>query len=358
MIFTNEKPMIKRNLLPKRRGYSLLETLIAIGIASIVMTSALSVVATIHYGQKRLQFTQDFYAEGRYLMERMAQMVRNNTIDYDYFFIEYGPPDSGGGSCGSDFDTRQVPGSTTTNDQTNRAALGYESIFFWDTNGDGSQNRNLGGKMPDGSDDACAIAWDNSDPATGLSNLYLINAGRTIRTSISFVDSDDADSDPDDIVVRRQLTTDLDDDGRGDVWGPYDMDGDGVYEPADGDVGLAWDATSTRCEILYDADNNGAYEEYPVLGDTANQDFCEQAYDFTSILPPAVMVNNLTFRPAPNQDPFLAFRVDAAQVHPHVFMYLDIQLDNPSRYGFEVGEEPAISFQTAVGSRVFGNIRR
>ncbi len=345
----------------RRSGYSLLETLVAIGIASIVITSALSVVVSIYYSQKRLQFTQDFYSEGRYLMERISQMVRNNTIDYDNYFHELGPP-IGGTNC-DNFAERQNPtGNLLANTEANRKTITYETVFFWNTNNslDNVQNRNLGGKTPGPppQDDPCSLAWDSS---SAVDTLYLIDARRQLRTAVSFVDTADPGSDPDDIQVRRQLTTDLDDDGRGDVWGPYDADGDGNYEATDGDVNLIWNSTTNTCEIIHDADASGSYgsgEVYPVMGDPGNQDFCEKAHDFVSIVPPAILVNEMTFRPAPDRDPFLAFRIDEAQVHPHVFMYLDIEIDNPNRYGFEIGDAPTVSFQTAVGSRVFGNIRR
>ena len=335
----------------KQAGYSLLETLVAIGIASIVLTSALGVVASIHFSQKRLQFSQDFYAEGRYLMERVAQTIRNNTIDYDNFFIELGPPDSGGGSCGTDFAVDQLPsGAIGNNSPENRAELTYESIFFWDTNGDGVQNRNLGGRRPDGTNDPCSLAWSNEEDIT---TLHLINAGRNVRTAVSFVAADN------DVQIRRQLAADIDDDGRVDIWGPLDANGDGdTLDASAGDVGLNWDGVNNRCEITFDTDSNGTFETFLVLGEAGDQDFCEQAFEFTSIVPPAIRVNQLLFRPAPNLDPFLAFRVDNAQVHPHVFVYLDLELDRPDRYGFEEDGKPEVTFQTVVGSRVFGNIRR
>jgi len=334
----------------RQSGYSLLETLVAIGIASIIMTSALGVVASIYYSQKRIQFSQDFYAEGRYLMERIGQSIRNNTIDYDYFFEQNGPPDGGGvGACGSSFDSRQVPnGDSTLNTAANRAELGYETIFFWDTNNDTVQNRNLGGKDPAGDDDPCVLAWDPDLTTNPINTLYLINAARDLRTTIRF------NAGTNKIDMRKQLAADTDDDGRADIWGPLDVNGDGgTGDFADGDVDLVW--TGTQCELRY---GTSGFVNYAIIGDAASLDFCEQAFDFSNITPAAIRVNSLTFRPAPNKDPFLAFRLDSAQVQPHVSMFMDLELDNPSNYGFESDDKPVVSLQTAVGSRVFGNIRR
>ncbi len=340
----------------KSKGFTLLETLSATGIAAIVITSALSIVASIYFSQRRVQFSHDFYAEGRFLMERMAQTIRNNTIDYDRFFIEMGP---GATKCTS-FNTQQVPnGASIQNNnadeainQSNRAALGYNTIFYWDTNGDSEQDRNLGGKKPNGTDDdECSTAWDRD---LNLNTLYLINSARTLRTALYYNGSNDT------IEIERQLTADTDNDGTGDIWGPFDANGDGdLIDPgSSSDVGLQWDTSQARCELLYDKDGDNIFEEYPILGDSTNEDFCDRGHESTTISPVAIKVNALLFEPAPNRDPYLSFRIDDSQVHPHVFISIDTELRNPDQYGFDSAGLPTLSFQTAVSSRVFGNIRR
>jgi len=72
MIFLNAMNIKQLKLILKpssrfhHRGFTLLETLIATGIASIIITSALSVVASIYFSQKKVQFSHDFYAEARF----------------------------------------------------------------------------------------------------------------------------------------------------------------------------------------------------------------------------------------------------------------------------------------------------
>ncbi len=358
MIFLREMLIrkIKEAFRRKQSGFTLLETLAATGIASIVITSALGLVGSIYFSQKRVQFSQDFYAESRYLMERIAQIFRNNTIDYDRFFIEMGP---NSGSCPA-FDARQAPaGANLDNDnanpevnRNNRIDLSYPGIFYWDTNGDTTQDRNLGGMEPDGTTvDDCTEAWDSS---ANLATLYLINSSRTLRTAIRFNDTDDV------VEVQRQLGADVDGDGLADVWGPHDANDDGDFNDlgANPDVLLQWDSGSSECEIITDLDGNNLGEQYPILGDETDEDFCDRGHDYTIISPLALKLNALVFKPGPSRDPFLNFRVDAAQVHPHVFIYIDAELRNPDRYGFEAASKPFINFQSAVSSRVFGNIRR
>lgn len=333
------------------KGFTLLETLIATGIAAVIITSALSIVASIYFSQKRIQFSQDFFAEARFLMERIAQITRNNTIDFDRYFVEYGPP----GTC-SGFNADQLPAGyvNTTNDRDNRNTLGYSTIFYWDTNGDDTQDRNLGGVNPTGNTvDPCTQAWDNTSV---LSVLYLINSSRTLRTEVRHLTGGSDLK----VALVRQLAADTDGDGEANVWGPYDNDGDGVYEAADGDIELRW--SGSECQIIYDENGDNTYadptEYFPVMGDSTSEEWCDQAHVQEDISPVALQVNQLQFEPNPVYDPYLAFRNNGAQVHPQVFINMDLELRNPDRYGFEVGSEPVINFQTAVSSRVFGDIRR
>lgn len=337
----------------RKSGFTLLETLVATGIASIIITSALSVVASIYFSQKKVQFSHDFFAEGRFLMERIAQITRNNTIDYDRYFVEYGPAN---GDCvaftiGAN---GQVPlghiGSA--NDRANRNALGYSTIFYWDTNGDSVPDRNLGGvKLTGSTVDGCTKAWDES---LSIRRLYLINSARTLRTEIKHL------VDPDfKVSMIRQLAADTDGDGQANVWGPYDTDEDGNYEALDGDIELSW--TGTECQIKNDTDTSGVYdadEYYPVMGGGNSEEWCDKAHREEDISPVALQIDDLQFEPNPVFDPYLAFRNDNAQVHPQVFIGMNLQLRNPSSYGFDGATVPFINFQTSVSSRVFGDIRR
>ncbi len=318
MIFTNAMNI-------KKPGYSLLEILIAMTLSAIVITAAVRSVGSIYFSQKKIHVTQSFGTETQFLMERFVQLVRNNTIDYDRFFIEVGPDVS---TCAS-FDEDQTPdGISKTNNLTNRQELGYETIFSWDTNADDELDRNLGGIMPNGSDDPCAKAWDGD---TEQSTLYLINSERTLRTALR-----------EDLVggstieIQQELGADIDGDSVADVWS---------------DNGI-WDSGSGICEI-----QSGGVP-YEILGDKNSQEFCLQAHDWTPISPDNIAIENLSFLPEPDQDPFLSFAVDEAQVHPNVSIFLETTLRNPEQFGMEEFEVPNISLQTTASSRVFGNIRK
>jgi len=342
---------LKHRLTHSSSAFTLLETLIATGIASIIITSALSIVASIYFSQKKVQFSHDFFAEARFLMERISQIARNNTIDYDRYFVEYGPD----GTCAA-FDVRQIPNpSLATNNKDNRAALGYATVFYWDTDPspDGIQDRNLGGKVTNGSsNDSCTRAFDET---ADIERLFLINSGRNMRIEIRH------DPGPEfKVSMSRQLGADTNGDGEVDTWGPLDFNGDGDIEASDLDIGTQW--TGTECQLLVnvntDADFNDTDEAITVMGDSATESWCDQAHLMQEISPMALQVEDLSFQPSPAFDPYLAFRNDGVQVHPQVFINLNLSLRNPDRYGFDAVNVPTLDFQTMVSSRVFGNIRR
>lgn len=368
MIIINEKVMQNKNLFlrnpstapfdkggsRKFDGFTLLELIIASVITATLFTSALVTVSSIYMTQKRVRIAQDFYAESRILVERVSQLMRNNTLDYDQYFVAYGP---GVGRCPS-FNLRQYdhlnPASpdlvAPANDQTFRERVGYPNIFYWDTAlvPDGETDRQLGGVDRSGNVDECTEAFDlqydyNGDGAVGrdIDHLYLINGARTVRTIVR-QDTTEIDHDGDSqtsavarnqLQMRREMTIDLDGDLRGDVWAVPIWDGD-------------------KCIIT---DSGGL--PFSVLGDSTSQAFCQLGHDFVDLAPPTVSVDGLTFAPGPSRDPYLAFRVDEAQTHPHVFMSIEVSFRNFRGYGFKQTSRPQTVLQTGVSSRVYGESR-
>ncbi len=314
----------------KNSAFSIVELLVAMGIASIVITSALGTVGQIYFSQKKVIVAQDFYAESRFLMERLVQTVRNNTIDYDRYFIEVGPDPT---SCSS-FDANQLPeaDSSTNNTTENREILGYTNIFYWDTNGDNIPDRNLGGADLDGELDPCSQTWYEEQKT-----LRLINGARTLQTAMRKTVEETGEN-VDKLEIQRRLGTDTDNDGIADKWSPF----------------TSWE-NDTTCNIYEEVEKNTLLGEAKGVD---NEDACLRAHDWTVISPDALVVTSLTFEPSPDRDPFLNFRLDESQVHPHVFISLQTKLRRPSNFGFELGKEPTLSLQTSASSRVFGDPRK
>ncbi len=343
----------------KTAAFSLIELLVAIAISAVVITAAMGTVGQIYFTQKKILASQDFYNESRFLMERIVQIARNNTIDFDRYFEEIGPvPDQ----C-PQFDTRQVPDNASNQtDQDNKKDLTYPSFFYWDTNGDGTPDRNLGGANPDGTIDPCTktfYPWVTRDRTSKektydevqgrINTLYLINGDRTVRTAIRETFNPPKETDLNKIEIQRQIGADTDNDGLPDLWGPRPI-------PPIYNITPYWDAQNEVC--MMKSDTAEGTKEYPVYGNKNSQTFCQRAHDWTVISPDAIEIQHLTFKPSPDRDPFLSFRNNATQTHPHVFISLKTKLKYPDRFGFEERNLPFLSLQTAASSRVFGDGRK
>jgi hypothetical protein len=220
------------------------------------------------------------------------------------------------------------------NNEVNRQLLGYSPIFFWDTGADpkdGIPDRNLGGRLPDGvtTDPCTVIEWEND------SLLFLINADRNIQTAIRQDGFDPVTERH--VQMQTRLGSDTNDDGNADSWTPY----------------TEWDGTA--CDLFQDA-----AKTTPLSGNfkgDETEEFCSQAHDWVTISPEQIEVQTLAFTPSPNQDPFLSFAVDEAQIHPLALVFMNATLRDPGEFGMEGDEVPQVSLQTSVSSRVFGNTR-
>ncbi|RLA71682.1 MAG: hypothetical protein DRG30_08225, partial [Epsilonproteobacteria bacterium] len=84
---------------------------------------------------------------------------------------------------------------------------------------------------------------------------------------------------------------------------------------------------------------------------------CVRSNEAISISPRAIDVVDFEFIPGPNRDPFLNYRIDEAQVQPHVFLRLTTKLRNPRGFGITSDEDIVLTQQTTASSRVFGDIR-
>lgn len=362
---------------PKKSAFTLIELLIAMTMLSVIILVISTTVAQIYFQQKKITLRQNFHNESRFIMEKVVQLVRNNTLDYDRYFVEIGPDSTncpgfqanisssptsiqiplkyvspndclvsglpvGADPCVDnylwDMDTNDLVDShdttATEEGQVNREILGYENIFYWDTNNDGNPDRQLGGYEPDGTLDNCTQSFHTNDP---IKDLYLINGSRTVRTHLQYLDNRSviAAADPDDdvcdpgeciVLLSRELGRDLDGDKRADEWN-FQCDATTLGVPEN-------DITSPEVRR-----------------------YCQRGQELVNITPDFLSITGLSFTPAPDKDPYLASRVDSVQIQPHVFIDMSFELKNPERFRFAADQGPNTRLQTSASSRVFGNTR-
>lgn len=162
----------------KKSGFTLLELLVAMTIFAGIFISVLALVGNLQFTQKKIVVANDFYDESRLMMERVVQLVRNNTIDYDRYYEMKCRTSGVSGDCNKS----------------------YKENFYSEV---GGKDRNLG---------VGPNAFSGAQE-----KLYLINAERTVRTEIEI--DDNGHSGPvDGLRMRTLLGFDTDNDGEVDLW--------------------------------------------------------------------------------------------------------------------------------------------
>ncbi len=68
-----------------KKGFTLIETVIVLGIFSIATTYAISIFIQSNTVQKRTANIQRSTSDARYVLEVMAREFRMGTVDYDYY---------------------------------------------------------------------------------------------------------------------------------------------------------------------------------------------------------------------------------------------------------------------------------
>ncbi len=285
----------------KNKAFTLIELMIAGTIAVISLTVAFSLIGNVYFSHKKIRIAQNFYGESRFVLEKVVNLVRENTIDYDRYFEEVGPD-----NC-------------SFNSLQGNPNLGYPNVFYWKLDENSEISRNLGGYDLNGNIDKCSQAFHGD-----LTELYLINKERNIRYALKNTDENR-------LQLQIELGSDTDNDGKADEWSSN------------------VEYKSNKSECVFKSDNN----KITLISD---EDLCYLAQNFTNISAKNLKIDKFNFTPYPNRDPFLAFRVDEAQVHPNVFLFLKIDLTDYQKYGFD--SQPTITMQTSASSRIFKNTRK
>lgn len=79
-----------------KRGFSLMELLVVLGIFSTVVTAATDIFIMSNRSQRKIFALERTQADARFTMETMAREIRTGALDYDYYgatLEEPGPVD-------------------------------------------------------------------------------------------------------------------------------------------------------------------------------------------------------------------------------------------------------------------------
>jgi len=359
-----------RNFRFKKRGFTLVEVLLATGIFSVVGMLAMTAYINITRIQSRINLENAIYEDGRFMMDRLARSVRDGAIDYEEYFNKNfnsadGKPWPYGHTQGCYSLQFYNPGI-----KTNRAVdtVGLGAVCGNPPDGNPVDNPgctifkpsldiNTGknpfvGRSGTSESDASAFCADSFTTILGgnygqriqtctpgaefypTQELYLIDKAGKKKT----------------IFARRKIQTSPDVYGLGMIQlEGEDGDSDGVFEK--------WEncAAGTKkfcCADGYDC----ALSDNDTLETTlASYTAAEKLYKgFVPVSPLRSTITRLNFIVTPIEDPRKAFAEFGQLAQPKVTIAMTLQ-PSPTQlknFGGDMENPPEITLQTTVSSRV------
>lgn len=354
-------------------GYTFIEVLVAISIFAFVLTITTTITVNFYNAQKKERIRNLVIEETQFLLNRIANLVRDNTIDYAEYFAQ-----SNKGDFDMSNDDNFLYGkfpkeyewhfyyvedcdvgdffSDCTRENPNNFNEGY-----FDTFADNSQGETTG------NDDSSKHAI-NKLGAAGITDdheqleLYLINADGTKKTILRRLDNkidDDGDGDIDEdtkATPNNQAYWTAGADGNidgGERLGILELEALTDYHDADPliDTGTPESPADPSDGIL---DFEGEQDNFQV-----NEKNYIQLDDFIPISPRSISITDLRFFISPLDDPRKAFSETGAdsQIQPHVTIIMTVQPgETLTRQLPGNTAKMAISIQTTITSRTLSNV--
>ncbi len=334
----------------KKRGFTLMEILVAVSVFAVVIVTSTTVYINIAREYKRSNLHNAIYEDSRLLMEKITSLGRQYTIDYEEYYsqlvVQKGLTDRVYGINYGVYGSRFYdPGLTITTGSPNQGVypnnLGAEcgngdSIL----DNDGLQKDcviyipsldNNTGKNPYNNDPNWAAAVCNGDCDSPLAKqslqneLYLISSDGT-RKVIFVLEKVSRDGEKALAMVELVGT---------------DTDNNGVV-----------DTYTCDTEKGYECTQNGL-PSYKDLTDT-NDLINGNKLDFVPVSSLNTQVAQLNFLIAPLEDPLKAFNEKESyiQMGPHFTIVLTVEPNQAARSQINFGDVPAVTLQTSVTPRV------
>jgi type II secretory pathway pseudopilin PulG len=362
-------------------GYSFIEVLVAVAIFSFVLTITTTIMVNSYNAQKKERIRNMLIEETQFLVNRLSNTIRNNTIDFAEYYAQ-----SRKGNNWIDIDPNYLYGKYPKEyewhfyyveecdiddtpytddldfDYCTRENPNNFNEGYFDTYSDNSQGEGTG------NDDSSKTALDTF-PIAGILNpheqreLYLISSDGLTKTILRRMDNgvdDDLDGTADE---------DSQSDALGNVYWTPGLASDGVTPFTDGGERLGILELVAQSDYYSIADDDGTpstpaadpdgildFEGDPDDFQVYNQDIIN-GDDFIPISPIGIDITNLQFFITPLDDPRKAFSETSAdmQIQPQVTILITTR---PSqRFLRQLPGDPFdISIQTTVVSRTLSNV--
>lgn len=352
-----------------KKGFTLVEVLIAISIFTIVGVIGTGIVVDITQSEKKSSVQTGIYEDIRIILQQITNEIQNGTIDYEeYYSVEVlqGGVDAfygiNYGVYGSRFyDPGRIYDPASGNPAgENPKDLGVDCSV---TNDDGgcevifthSSDLNTGKHPYDAADSAEEITADAfCDNMVGdctaerniVDELYLIDNSGTRKTIIGRRNISGADYA---VGLMRMEGEDLDQNGLIDVFACTEdfncEDDPGVVCP------LIKYPFAGSCNVAFVSANEISLPEQ----DDLRASFNIYTSQFIPISPFRSNIENLKFIINPMEDPYKAYAEENAQSQPSVTIILTIGLSSETAADYPGTFEP-ITVQTTVAAGVLGKI--
>ena len=370
-----------------KKGFTLVEVLIAASIFTIVSLIAVTVFVNVLRIQRRVALENAIYEDARVMMERIAREVRENTVDYEEYYNK---------ASDQDVAFAGLTGLNTRNPYGNRYGCYSKRFYNPGTDGNHSGDNPFGALCSNGNtpenDPGCIINKNTLDINTGQNPYagYVPSVDDLPEFANAFCDKNyttglnaDAQCGQGGDVINHNVQDQL-----------YLINSTGNQKTMLAKKEINNSPSEHALSLLRltgeDNDNDGIVETWgtPTASDTAhqcsngaNQFCCSTGFDCTSattlegtltysvgnlykgfvpISPTRTDVVSLKFFVAPLEDPRKAFAetitADAIQQQPHVTIVLTVQPSEAARSGF-TGDIPKVTIQTTVTSRVYNEVK-
>ena len=316
-------------IIKKTVGYTLIEILIATSIFSAVIITGGSTVFHFYETQRREKLKNEILVETQFFLNRISQMIRNNTIDYAEYYSNGRETPIIYGNQPKEYEWHfyNIAGCPSAAAICEREdELNFNEGYF-DTFADNVKNN-------DQSSNNAIVSEDGTLSPYLQHELYLISADGSTKT------------------ILRRMGNGEDDDSDGSI----DEDFDGNY----------WDHSSGQKDggerlgmlqmVPEDTNGDGIFDQFVTTNDFQQDgDSDPELEDLIPISPQNIVIESLDFYVSPLEDPRKAFKEKDVnvQMQPHITIVMTVR--NTSVMERRLGVY-RFSLQTTVSSRVLNNV--
>lgn len=337
----------------QKRGFTLMEILVAISVFAVIIVTSTSVYINITREYKRSNLHNGIYEDGRLLLEKITALGRQYTIDYEEYYsqlvvqkdaadriyglnygvygsrfydpgltIKSGSPQQG--EFPEDLGTECGDGTEKTEDPPKECVIYIPSLD------------NNSGKNPYNNDANWAAAVCNGDCDNPLAKeslqpeLYLISNDGTRKIIFALEKVSATES----ALAMVELVG-------------TDTDNNGVVDEYTCDIAKGYECTG--------AGGLPSSKDLSTTADSTNGN----KLDFVPVSSLNTQVAQLNFLVAPLEDPRKAFneKDKYIQMQPHFTVMLTVQPTAEAQEKINFGDTPVMTLQTSVTPRVYNEVK-